>query len=47
MFQEAQKLVSQTKEKELDELVVKVIYYEEKLIKMKNVESHTISEALL
>jgi hypothetical protein len=46
LFQKALELVSQTKEKELDELVVKVICYEEKLINMKNVESHTISEAL-
>ena len=47
MFQEAQKLVSQTKEKELDELIFKVIDYEEKLIEMNDIESHTISEALL
>ena len=46
MFQEAQKLVSQTKEKELDELIFKVIDYEEKLIEMNDIESHTISEAL-
>jgi len=31
--------------KDVDEVIFKVIDYEEKLIELKDVESHTISEA--
>ena len=46
MFSKGLKLVKSTKVKDVDEVIFKVIDYEEKLIEMKDVESHTISEAL-
>jgi hypothetical protein len=46
MFEEALKLAEFTKTKEIEEIIIKVIKYEEKLIAQKNIESHTISESL-
>ncbi len=46
MFQEALKLVALTQAKEIEEIIIQVIKYEEKLIELKDVASHTISEAL-
>jgi len=46
MFEEALKLAEITKAKEFEKIIIKVIKYEEKLIAQKNIESHTVSEAL-
>jgi len=46
MFGEALKLAELTKAKEIEETVIQMIRYEEKLIVQKDIQSHTISEVL-
>jgi uncharacterized protein (DUF2225 family) len=46
MFQEALDLVKETKKMDIEEVVRKVISYQEKLVRSKDTDAHTISEAL-
>jgi hypothetical protein len=47
MYQEALKLAERIKQKNIDENLVLVIEYEEKLITQKDLSAHTVSEVLL
>ena len=46
MFEQALKLAEETKTKDIEEIILQVIAYEESLIESKDINSHTISEAL-
>ena len=46
MFQEALNLVNETKRMDIEEVIGKVVSYQEKLVRSKDTDSHTISEAL-
>ena len=43
---EALNLVALTQAKEIEEIIFQVIHYEEKLVELKDVASHTVSEVL-
>jgi hypothetical protein len=45
-FQDARNLAEQTKEKEIDDVILKIINYEETLIDNQDIDSHTIDESL-
>ena len=45
-FQDALNLAEQTKAKEIDHVILKIINYEETLIDNQDIDSHTIDEAL-
>jgi len=45
-FQDARNLAEQTKEKEIDNVILKIINFEETLIDNQDIDSHTIDEAL-
>jgi hypothetical protein len=45
-FQDASNLAEQTKAKEIDNVILKIINYEEKLINNQDIDAHTIDEAL-
>ena len=46
MFEKALKLVEETKTKDIEEIILQIIAYEKSLIESKDINSHTISEAL-
>ena len=46
MFEQALKLAEETKTKDIEEIILQVIAYEESLIESKDIDSHTVSEAL-
>ena len=46
MFEKALKLVEETKTKDIEEIILQIIAYEESLIKTNDIDSHTVSEAL-
>ena len=46
MFEQALKLVEETKTKDIEEIILQVIAYEESLIESKDIDSHIVSEAL-
>ena len=46
MFEQALKLVEETKTKDIEEIILQIIAYEESLIKINDIDSHTVSEAL-
>ena len=46
MFEQALKLADETKTKDIEEIIMQVIAYEESLIESKDIDSHTVSEAL-
>jgi len=46
MFEKALKLAEETKTKDIEEIILQVIAYEESLIELKDIDSHTVSEAL-
>ena len=46
MFEQALKLAEDTKSKDIEEIIMQVITYEESLIESKDIDSHTVSEAL-
>ena len=46
MFEQAFKLAEETKSKDIEEIIMQVITYEESLIESKDIDSHTVSEAL-
>ena len=46
MFEQALKLVEETKTKDIEEIILQIIAYEESLIESKDIDSHTVSEAL-
>ena len=46
MFDQALKLAEDTKTKDIEEIILQVIVYEESLIESKDIDSHTVSEAL-
>jgi hypothetical protein len=45
-FQDARNLAEQTKAKEIDDVILKIINYEETLIDNQDIDSHTIDESL-
>ena len=46
MFEQAFKLAEETKSKDIEEIIMQVITYEESLIELQDIASHTVSEAL-
>ena len=46
MFDQALKLAEDTKTKDIEEIILQIIAYEESLIESKDIDSHTVSEAL-
>jgi len=46
MFEQASKLAEETKTKDIEEIILQIIAYEESLIKINDIDSHTVSEAL-
>ena len=46
MFEQALKLVEETKTKDIEEIILQIIAYEESLIESKDIDSNTVSEAL-
>ena len=47
MFEQALKLAEETKTKDIEEIILQIIAYEESLIESKDIDSHTVSEALV
>ena len=46
MFEQAFKLAEETKTKDIEGIILQIIAYEESLIESKDIDSHTVSEAL-